>query len=119
LWTVIETAGGVFSPISADASNFDLARSLEPASWILVAPDALGVLHDLSAALEAMRARGRSPDQIILSQARLPDASTGSNGRELALLGIATSVITFARDSKQPASEVVRRLRMQSAARVG
>jgi dethiobiotin synthetase len=116
-WTVVETAGGVFSPFSSDASNFELACGLEPASWLLVASDSLGVLHDLTAALEAMRARGRSPDQIVLSQARLADASTGSNGRELELLGIAAPVVTFGRDSKRAAEQVLQRLRAQSALR--
>lgn len=86
-WTVIETAGGVFSPLSPTETNFDLAQRLEPATWLLVAADSLGVLHDVSATWQAMKARGRLPDHLVLSQARKPDASTGSNANELALLG--------------------------------
>ncbi len=97
-WTIVETAGGVFSPLSASATNFDLALTLEPAIWILVAADALGVLHDVSATLQAMRARGRSPNHVILSGAREPDLSTGSNAAELEALGIVTPSAVLARN---------------------
>jgi dethiobiotin synthetase len=98
IWSVVETAGGVFSPLSATATNFDLALALEPAIWVLVAADALGALHDVTATLHAMRARGRPPDHVVLSAARAPDASTGSNATELAALGIATPSAVLARD---------------------
>jgi len=110
LWTVIESAGGVFSPLSAVATNFDLARALEPAIWVLVAADALGVLHELSATLQAMRARHRMPDHVVLSCARPPDASTGSNTHELTTLGIATPTAVLARDDDSGVGELVRRL---------
>ena len=98
IWSVVETAGGVFSPLSATATNLDLALALEPAIWVLVAADSLGVLHDVTATLHAMRARGRAPDHVVLSAARAPDASTGSNAAELTALGIATPSAVLARD---------------------
>ena len=58
LHTVIETAGGVFSPVGDGTTNLELALSLGAATWVLVASDRLGVLHDVSSTLEAMRARG-------------------------------------------------------------
>lgn len=125
-YTVIETAGGVFSPLSATLTNFDLALALSasgpapsPSSpegststwesssgspstrsiskessstqlrtranalWFLLAPDSLGVLHDVSATLLACSALGRVPDMLVLSQAREPDASTGHNLTEI------------------------------------
>jgi dethiobiotin synthetase len=97
-WSVIETAGGVFSPLSKTATNFDLALALDPAIWILVAADSLGVLHDVNVALQAMRARNRVPDHVVLSAARMPDASTGTNAAELSALGIATPSAVLARD---------------------
>jgi dethiobiotin synthetase len=97
-WTVIETAGGVFSPLAPGVTNFDLASALEPAIWVLVAADALGVLHEVSATLKAMRACGREPEHLVLSSARAPDASTGSNASELSSLGIATVSAVLARD---------------------
>jgi len=110
LWTIVESAGGVFSPLSAQATNFDLARGLEPAIWILVAADALGVLHELSATLQAMKARGRMPDHVVLSCARPPDASTGSNAHELTALGIVTPTAVLARDDDRGIQDLLRRL---------
>jgi dethiobiotin synthetase len=103
---VIETAGGVFSPLSDTSTNFDLARALEPARWVLVAPDALGVLHELTATLTALAARGRSPDFVVLSAAREPDASTGSNAAELRRLGIADPAAVLGRDASDLAAFV-------------
>jgi dethiobiotin synthetase len=84
--SLVELAGGVFSPLGLGITNEDLARALEPAVWILVAPDALGVLHDVTASLRAMQ---RAPDALVLSGAREADPSTGRNAAELSRLGIA------------------------------
>ena len=110
LWSIVETAGGVFSPLTIEAANFDLALALDPAIWVLVAADALGVLHEVSATLQAMRARGRMPDHLVLSGARTPDASTGSNAAELATLGIATPSAVLARHDDRGISALVDRL---------
>jgi len=106
-WTVLETAGGVFSPLGPGLSNFDLARVVSPARWILVAADALGVLHDLSATLQALAARNQHVDHVVLSAAREPDASTGSNARELAELRIVTPSAVLARNDDQGVSSLV------------
>src|SRR5262249_40354660 len=82
--TLIESARGLCSPLGQDITNFDLARGLDPAAWLLVAPDSLGVLHDLTATLRAARSLGRVPDAIALCRARPPDASTGTNAEEVA-----------------------------------
>lgn len=97
---LVETAGGLFSPLSDSLTNWDFARALEPARWVLVAPDALGVLHDVRATLEASRARGRVPDELVLSGARPADESTGTNGEELVRLGLTRRV--FACDKSDP-----------------
>ena len=89
-FVLVETAGGGLSPLAPRLTNADLALALEPAIWILVAPDSLGVLHDVSATLAALAARGRLPDHVVLCRAREPDASTGTNGAELRELGIVT-----------------------------
>jgi dethiobiotin synthetase len=94
---VIESAGGVFSPLAPGSTNFEFARALEPAIWVLCAPDALGVLHQLTATLEAMRARGREPDFVVLSAPGHSDPSTGSNAAELAALGIARPIAALGR----------------------
>lgn len=76
---IVETAGGVFSPLSQSATNLDLAQCLEPADWILVAPNRLGILHDVRATLDAMRAAARLPDLLLLNDCCPPDASSASN----------------------------------------
>lgn len=92
-WCVAETAGGVFSPLTSRETNFELAARLAPNGlWVLVAPDALGVIHDVTATLEAMRARGRTPDLVVLNAARPADASTGGNAEELRALGVAVPI---------------------------
>lgn len=100
LWSLVESAGALFSPLAPSATNFDLARALEPAIWVLVAPDALGVLHDVRVTWEACAQRGRVPDYLVLSAARAADASTGTNFDELRTLGIATPLQCVPRDSE-------------------
>jgi dethiobiotin synthetase len=90
--TLIETAGGVLSPLGPGLTNLSLAEALGPASWLLVAPDSLGVLHDLSATLRVLP---RVPEAVVLSCARPADASTGSNAAELERLGISEIAAVF------------------------
>lgn len=94
---IVESAGGVFSPLSQDGTNFDLARQLEPALWLLVAPNRLGVLHDVGATVHAMRSLDRPPDVLVLNHHGAEDASVASNASllrrlhpELPLLEVST-----------------------------
>ena len=96
---VIETAGGVFSPLADGLTNYDLARCVGPATWILVAPDRLGVLHDVSSTVRAMDALGRLPDCIVLNPLPPADSSTGSNAAELLRLGLGVPVIDLSSGS--------------------
>lgn len=96
---LVETAGGWFSPLGPGVSNFELSLALEPCRIVLVAPDRLGVLHDLTAALGLARARGRLPDAVVLSAPAVPDSSTGTNAGELAALELAAVVATFPREA--------------------
>ncbi len=82
---LIELAGGAFSPLGPGLTNADLALALRPALWLLVAPDSLGVLHDVAATLRALSHR---PDAVVLSGARDGDASSGTNAAELSRLHI-------------------------------
>jgi len=90
---VIETAGGVFSPLGDGFANYDLARCLGPAQWILVAPDRLGVLHDVSGTVRAMGALGRLPDYILLNPLPSTDPSTGTNATELRRMALGVPVL--------------------------
>lgn len=102
--TLIESAGGAFSPLAPGVTNADLAAALDPARWLLVAPDSLGVLHDVTATLRALP---RAPDAVVLSSARPSDASTGSNAAELRALGIC-DVLTVLGPGSHDVSPVVR-----------
>lgn len=82
---VVETAGGLFTPLGHLEVNLDLVRALEPCVFVLVAPDRLGVLHDVRATVTAARATHRAPDVIWLNP-RDPDASSLGNAHELQTL---------------------------------
>jgi dethiobiotin synthetase len=75
-----------------------------------VAADALGVLHEVSGTLKAMRASGREPEHLVLSGARDPDASTGGNAAELEALGIATVSAVLARNDDRGVNHLLDRL---------
>jgi dethiobiotin synthetase len=113
-WTVIETAGGVLSPLSPAARNFELALALEPAEWLLVAPDALGVLNQLSLAMTALAKLGRKPDAVVLSSPPPGDASTGTNAAELSALGIVDPVACL-KAGDQDVAELIRWLRRRGS----
>lgn len=97
-WAIIETAGGVFSPLAVGLTNFDLWLALEPCAAVLVARDGLGTLHDVTATLEALAARGRRPEHLVLTTPRR-DPSTGTNASVLEALGIATPTAVLATES--------------------
>lgn len=91
LWTLIESAGGLFSPLTSSAlTNFELWQALQPCIGVLVGRDGLGTLHEITATLEAARARGQAPEYLLLSAAGRPvDRSRGTNAEVLRTLGIA------------------------------
>jgi dethiobiotin synthetase len=80
---VVELAGGLFSPLAPGVTNAEILAALSPAITILVAPDRLGVLHDVAA---VDRAAGSLITGIILSAPETPDASTGTNAAELPMV---------------------------------
>jgi dethiobiotin synthetase len=94
---VVETAGGLFSPLGPSITNLDLTLALEPATALLVAPDRLGVLHDVTATLGLAAARGLRISAVALSAPATPDASTGRNAAEFSVLGLPTPLAVFPR----------------------
>lgn len=84
--TVLELAGGLYSPISENRTNADVLRALSPSKTLLVAPDRLGVLHDVIATTRAAAADGLHFDGLILSAPEAADSSTGTNAEELRLV---------------------------------
>ena len=117
-WIIWETAGGAFSPLGPAVTNVDLATALGPAIWLLVAPDSLGVLHDLRATMLALAATARAPDYLVLSAARKPDAATGRNASELRRLGLPRPIAVVSRTStpEQALAPLVRALLRRAAA---
>lgn len=83
---VVELAGGLFSPLTDELDNADWLAGLgvDPRLvLVLVAPDRLGVLHDIAATTRAARALGLDCSTIALVAAAAPDASSGTNAAEL------------------------------------
>lgn len=79
----VELAGGLFTPLAPELANADVALALKPDAVLLVAPDRLGVLHDVAAATRAAAALGLGVTGLVLVAPELADASTGTNAAEL------------------------------------
>jgi dethiobiotin synthetase len=81
---VVESAGGLFTPLTDEPlTNADLVAALRPDHVVLIAPNRLGVLHDVIATVTAGSSRGLRFVSIVLSQQQLADASQSSNRDEL------------------------------------
>jgi dethiobiotin synthetase len=93
-WTIVETAGGLLSPLARGTTNLDLIAALAPDVVVLVGVDRLGTLHDVGACLFALAKGLAAPvDTLIVLQApEVADRSTGTNADELVTLGIASHV---------------------------
>jgi dethiobiotin synthetase len=96
-FVLVEIAGGLFSPLSETKTNADLVLALAPAAVVLVAPDRLGVLHDVGACVRAARASGIELSARVLSAPVDADASTGSNAEELDRVGLGPVTCVFPR----------------------
>jgi len=82
---LVELPGGLFSPLSDRESNADLALRLAPDVVLLLAPNRLGVLHDVRAVFEAARGRGLRLDGVVLNATVSPDLASETNPAELAV----------------------------------
>jgi len=109
---LVELAGGLFTPLSSESANVDLARALDPDVVLLIAPDRLGVLHDVLATTRAATASHLRIDGVVLVAPDVPDAATGRNAAELERLGAAPLVTTVAR---APVDEIASALRSFAA----
>jgi dethiobiotin synthetase len=112
---LVELPGGLYTPLTADVLNADFARSLAPDFTLLVAPDRLGVLHDVLAAAAASRATGLTLDAVVLVEPVAPDASSGTNAAELLHLSRIPVVVTLRRGHPEalagdPAIQLIARL---------
>lgn len=94
---IVETVGGMFSPLVPE-----LCQAVFPAAIVLVAPDRLGVLHDVSA---CVRASALPILGVAMSAPKEPDASTGTNAAEIETLKISRTLALFPREPwESPAS---------------
>ncbi|MGE0326455.1 MAG: ATP-dependent dethiobiotin synthetase BioD [Polyangiaceae bacterium] len=86
---LVESAGGAFSPLGPRTFNADLAETFRRAfncRVLLVAPDRLGVLHDVLATQRALAAHSQAADAIILSQPSAAERHDLGNATELRAL---------------------------------
>ncbi len=83
---LVELPGGAFSPLTGDILVAEFARSVRAARVVLVAPDRLGVLHDVGAATRACASVGLPLHGVVLNAPEVSDASTGRNAAELPLV---------------------------------
>ncbi len=101
---LVETAGGALSPLNLHVTNVELVKELSPCWTVLVAPDRLGVLHEVTATTLAMQSRGVRVDALVLSAPETPDPSTGGNASELADLGVGKVCAAFPRAAPESAA---------------
>jgi dethiobiotin synthetase len=107
---VVELAGGLCTPLCGAELNLHLAERLAPDRLVLVAPDRLGVLHDVLAACRAAAGTRLRIHAVVLSAPELADASTGSNGPELAELLQGVEVLCLSRASPEALARALRPL---------
>lgn len=81
--TIVELAGGLFTPLSDTVVNADLARQLDADATLLVAPDRLGVLHDVISTARAADSVPLDVSGVVLVTPEFPDASSGQNAPEI------------------------------------
>lgn len=103
---VLELAGGLFSPLGDALSNADVARDLDPTALLLVAPDRLGVLHDVAAATRAAKTEGLRVTGLVLVAPEVADASTGTNAGQMRVV---TDVPVLAELPRAPAAHLAER----------
>jgi dethiobiotin synthetase len=102
---VVESAGGLLSPLSFGVTNLDLLCALLPAAVVVVAVDRLGALHDVAAVNHVLAGRAIEPAAVCLSAPATPDSATGSNTAELAALGVGEAMAFPRAAPDAPASQ--------------
>lgn len=104
---LLELAGGLYAPLCEGTSCLDIVQSVPDAKVVLLAPNRLGVLHDVLATVRAATADGVRVACIVLSASERTDPSTSDNAdllrESLARSGVAPLVYELPR---APASEL-------------
>ncbi len=97
---LVEGAGGLLSPLTADGDTRDLIRRLR-AIPVLVAPNRLGVIHDVRAALGCLPRSLRSRAPVVLMAPATADASTARNAQSLSDYHPADRIVEIPRVSEE------------------
>lgn len=93
-WTIVETAGGLLSPLDDDGrTNLDLCALLAPEVVLAVAADALGALHQVGSLMLALATRDLARRTVVVLSRTDPEAATLDNAGELRRLGVASAVV--------------------------
>ncbi len=96
--TLVETAGGLLSPLSETASNLDLCVALGPRRILLVAGNRLGVLHDVAVCMLALERAGWGKERVVvvLNDVQEPEGrAMATNAEELQRLGVVEHLVCF------------------------
>lgn len=81
---VVEPPGGLYSPLTDELTAADWLRMLRPDRLLLVAPNRLGVLHDVEACRRALAAEGTSVAAVVLTGEPERDPAVAWNAEEIA-----------------------------------
>ena len=98
--TLVEGAGGLLSPLTADGDTRDLIARLK-ARPLIVASNRLGVIHDVRATLGCLSPSLRSCVPVVLMAPAAADASTARNARSLSEYHPADRIVEIPRVSEE------------------
>ena len=96
---LVEGAGGLLSPLTADGDTRDLIARLK-ARPLIVASNRLGVIHDVRATLGCLSPSLRSCVPVVLMAPAAADASTARNARSLSEYHPADRIVEIPRVSE-------------------
>lgn len=109
---VVETAGGLFSPLSNELANVDILGPIRADAVLLAAPNRLGTLHDVIATIRAADAAYAAIDAVVLVDTTAPQANArapeNTNPTELHRL-LGRPVFRIPRVQAQDAAEALTR----------
>jgi len=107
--TLVETAGGLMSPLSSSVTNLDLCVDLRPRRVLLVAVNRLGALHDVAVCMRALSSVGWPTSKTVLALSE-PAESVGraseTNAEELRRLNVVSRLVRFPREGAATAGSL-------------
>lgn len=98
---LIETAGGLMSPLSDDTTMLDLIGTLD-APVLLVTGDYLGAISHTLTAIEVLRARGHAIAAVVVNESTDPGATLEETRASLRTLAGEVPVVLVERGGEVP-----------------